>query len=272
MQFRSRLSIGLVILLLGVFTSVVYAATITIDGDPSDWPGTSTCTIGTSGCPRVANDLDEASIPNQSDIENVYLTNNSTTLFIRFDTYSNTSYATGVSGTPLALVCLDTDNSTATGATLSQCANMSGVDYAIRINGNNNDPTITFFDCTSGSCGTGSATTLVEFQNTVTELSILLSDIGINSTTCNPQPCTMRMNVFFDNQDTPPDDNVPDSGTVNVQVGGGSPTAITLNNLNSTSPQGALPVVLVLIVGLFAVTTAIVLLVGTSVVIARRKH
>jgi membrane associated rhomboid family serine protease len=50
----------------------------------------------------------------------------------------------------------------------------------------------------------------------------------------------MPMAMYFDNQTTPPDDNVPFSGTFQAQVGDGSPTAVTLQ---SFSAQSSLPIV-----------------------------
>ncbi len=238
-------------LLAAVFIGLVFAATITIDGDPSDWPGTEDCTIGAAGCPRVAGDPDETGvgdIPNQWDIENVYMTNNATTLFWRFDTYSDTNHNISTE----IFICMDTDALTTTGGSISQCdgapsTSMDGVDYVLDIYRGN--PLVDLLSCpdtgtTIADCSVvTTATVSVASSSSTTEVSVLLSDLDINSTTCDPQPCDITASVYFDNGDTPPDDNVPDSGQFTPTVGGGSPTAITLRSV-SARPRYANTVVL----------------------------
>ena len=65
----------------------------------------------------------------------------------------------------------------------------------------------------------------------------------------------MPMNIFFDNGTTDPDDNTPDSGTVNI--GCGFPTAVTLSSVEASSSFAA-PVALVAL-GLVGALGAVVL-------------
>jgi LPXTG-motif cell wall-anchored protein len=53
------------------------------------------------------------------------------------------------------------------------------------------------------------------------------------------------MNIFFDNGTTDPDDNTPDSGTINI--GCGSPTAVTFSSIDA-GPALASPIAVGLVV------------------------
>ncbi len=212
---------------------VAVATTITVDGNGSDWPPAA----------QVATDGNEGTIPDDTDISRVLFTNNTTTMFWRFDTYDNTRWTPeGLGSPPYALICMDTDNDTLTGVTISQCNNQSGVDYALRIDGNADGvPTITLQDCTSGSCSAKAGTLAVASATKVTEASVLLSDIGIDGTNCGAG-CSIPSAVYFDNQDIFDDDRVPDTGMFVADIPGF--TAITLTSLTAEADNSSAPLLL----------------------------
>ena len=77
-------------------------------------------------------------------------------------------------------------------------------------------------------------------SDTITEIRVLLSDLGIG-TTCPggpptpSQPCIYRIGLYYDNGVSSSDDSVPDNGTRAAQFGEDSPTAITLASLTARS-------------------------------------
>ncbi len=74
-------------------------------------------------------------------------------------------------------------------------------------------------------------------SDTITEIRILLSDLGITDTcpSGTPQPCIYRIGLYYDNGVSSSDDSVPDNGTRAAQFGNNSPTAITLSSLTARS-------------------------------------
>jgi hypothetical protein len=68
--------------------------------------------------------------------------------------------------------------------------------------------------------------------------------------------------MYFDNQTTPPDDNVPFSGTFQAQVGDGSPTAVTLQNVSASGQSAILP---------FAMGAFGLIIVSTGLIISRKR-
>jgi hypothetical protein len=259
---------------------IALALQITVDGAINDWTFS-----GDPLAAQVATDADEqgppvtSDIPNRWDVSTLYFTNDSANVYFRWDTYANTTYL----GT-FQLLCIDIDPnaSPATGGTIAQCSNQTGIDYIFyRVAGTNNllqcdNTAIQWQDCADV---TGTSVLAFGFSGTHTEVSIRLADIGYttlplgtgncpNSST--GQPCPMHIALYFDNGGTPPDDNVPDAGDLTVQVGcaaGGtpcSPTAITLNSLQAQPTTS--PVVLVALVGVSALA-----LIGVVFVARRRK-
>jgi hypothetical protein len=257
---RQNLCFLLVILLLGILTSVVYAANITVDGDPSDWPGNPGCTILDPGCSQLANDPDESastSMPAGTDVRTVWGTNSTTHLFARFDTEATT---VNFSGGEFVRLCLDI---VAQGPGQTDVGGCSGfnTDRLLWVTDFGSGPEVRAYNCNAVNCNSpfaaSTGTGTFSQSGVVNELSIVFSALGLSST---DDGSTMNMVVYFDNNGLPQDDNIPDSGTLPWPIGSGSPTAITLNNLNTTSSQAALPIALALIFGLFIVTTLFVVL------------
>lgn len=151
---------------LFLFAGVVYAATITVDGDGSDWPAGAFLTT----------DPDEDFSPYESemsDVSDVYFTNSATDLFWRFDTYSDTIWTDSY-----VHICMDTDNDTGTGTTASfRCGFQSGVDYYIQITGTTFAGQLS--DCTGGSCSPLPGAT-VEFATSgnVSEIGVGVDDVN----------------------------------------------------------------------------------------------
>jgi hypothetical protein len=73
-------------------------ASVTTDGDPTDWPGNPACEVGGYGCSLVSADPAESmntSMPAANDIVSLWMANSDDTLFVRFDTFANTDYTAG---------------------------------------------------------------------------------------------------------------------------------------------------------------------------------
>jgi hypothetical protein len=264
-----------------VVAGVVLALTITVDGDILDW----TPSGGGPNDALVHSDAHEADIPDLWNISDLFFTNNSSTIFFRWDTFDNTDYL----GT-FQLLCIDIDPnaSPVTGGSIAQCNGqagvpMTGVDYIVRIvdGGPNNGGSMQLRRCATGvllwqSCTIVSGSVLqFAFATSHSELSVRLQDIGYVSpfTGCpngqGSQPCTTHIGLYFDNGATPPDDNVPDTGDIVVLIGCGgpgncSPTAITLNSLQAQPTTS--PIVPVALVGVSALA-----LIGVVFVARRRK-
>jgi len=113
--------VGLSILLCAVFVS---AATITIDGDMSDWTPAMQVDVAPGDVEEVG-DMDIVEI----DIKDVYMTNDADNLYIRVDINEDGVFGDldAVSGKPQ--IFLDTDMDAATGLTWDWWA--TGVDYWI---------------------------------------------------------------------------------------------------------------------------------------------
>jgi hypothetical protein len=159
------------------------------------------------------------------------------------ETYANTTWDRVFGGDPYIIICLDTDNSTATGSSFDNCdgqvgVSMDGIDRYIQVSGG---PTLSIVIVDSAYSPIPGAVTSVATAGSITELSINNAALGLSAATCVG---SFRGALYFDNQTTDPDDNVPDSGALIMNCG--SPTAITLDSLQAqptTSP--ILPVALI---------------------------
>ena len=239
-----RVSMFLALFLALAMVSVVFATVITVDGDPSDWPGANDCTIMADGCPRVANDPYDVEYQSTNypewDVENVYVTNDTSNLYWRMDTYSDTQ----LSGSAFVYICMDTDQDTSTGGEVSQCdgtpaTNMLGVDYVLELRQSGPTHTAYLYQCSNGDtsfadCSYSSAGAAAVMTNTV-EASVSLSDIGVDTNRA------ISIGTYFDNADNPTDDNIPDAGQIAVLIGEGSPTAITLSAIDAGPALAGLP-------------------------------
>ncbi len=249
-SFRA-LSLAVAFLLALGSAVTAFAITIVIDGDQD-----AVWTTGSGGqTPGHLTTVDpnESGITDSRDIMDVYWTNDTTNFYLMLQTYATPDLAGFPTATDVYF-CIDTDNNPATGASYANCNGMTGIDRIIQVNATNN-PTV--YDGTFSVVGTGTLGYNPSATTPVIEVSVPLSTMGFTTATCTQ---TMPMAIFFDNGTTEPDDNTPDSGTVNV--GCGSPTAITLSSLDAQSGAASLPLVLA--------ATAFVLVAGAGLTLRKR--
>jgi hypothetical protein len=258
---------GLILPLLIV--SVASAITIQVDGNREPaWDGT----------PAQALDPNEADIDDRYDISEINWTNNSLgsapwgNLYLLVTTYANLD----VNYPPISpqiIICIDTDNSTVTGATITgYCNNMSGVDRKVTVN------LVALSVLIQSWTGTTWATVAqpaggmraVAWQDTnpadgiadlpYIEMGFDLQSLGIiNTATCLS---AMPTSVYYDNGMSNPEDQVPNGGTFNL--GCGPTTAVTLNSLHAQPTTS--PILPVALVGVSAVA-----LIGIVFLIRRKK-
>lgn len=264
MTSRKRvLVVGFWFLLIFVFALPVLAVTIAVDGDPSDWSGIS----------AEATDLNEPGVPDGNDLSGFYITHDAINLFFRLETQTAVDY----SGSQSVYICMDTDNNSATGGAFSQCdgnesTSMSGVDYLIF-----GSPFFGPFSYQLRQCGAGATQwfqctqvsgAVVEnaWSSQTTEISLRFADLSFDPSTCTTSsPCPIPLASYFDNGDTAPDDNVPDSGQVVSEVncdGICAPSAISLGAFATDRSDPVVP---------FSVVTALLFtIVGTGIAVYRR--
>jgi len=211
-----------------VLVPAAYALTITVDGAISDWGATA----------PVATDLNESGIPDTWDISAVYQTSDSTFLYWRTDTFGNPTNWNPGYPYPYMFICMNTDNNVGTGATISQCAGMTGVDHILRLDGDGTStPTTTLLGCAPGCSPVGAAVTNAAFANQYTEARVNLAAMNITPGGCSGTR-TIVAAVYFDNSDTPPDDNIPDTGTFSFNLP--CPTAVGLAQVSARASSSNL--------------------------------
>jgi len=292
MKRRLSLVAALSVAALLLVTGVVMATLITVDGNPTDWPGNPDCTIGAVGCSAVITDALDVTyagdpVEPEYDLNHLWITNDPTYLYLRIDTYpaiTSTWLQQGVS-VPTMNFCFDTDSNPATGsvAPISNCnlgSTMPGVDRVITFvdDGSGNPSAFRFRDCTGAWPCTVNGTKLshvtVAYQNqgasteSATEFRVPLADMGFTGA----HVYTTTVAVYYDNGASPTEDSVPDAPpypTVLIScdqtVGPCSPTAITLNSLEAkTDTQNNTTAVLIL--------AGAVLTLGVAVVAIRRRR
>lgn len=229
-------------LLIGLsMVTVVSAITITVDGVREGvWAGSGGQT------PGIQSDANEGGITDGYDVEEVLWTNDQTNFYFLMQTYANTIWT----GTPrpTLVICIDTDDNTATGGTYANCNNMTGIDRSIVVDrGAGTTLNVDVLDSdpnTGNSIGAGIGAR-TNPSGVVNEVSVSLADLGLNSAAACSGP--MPAVIYFDNGVVDPDDNTPDTGTFNLTCG--APTAVTLANANAQSQTGYF--VVLALVGVF---------------------
>ncbi|HNB55079.1 MAG TPA: hypothetical protein PK530_24225, partial [Anaerolineales bacterium] len=216
-QFQLLKRASLLSLLLGVLVvGVAYAITIAVDGTrESAWDGGGS-----------ASDPNEGTITNDGvDLERVEWTNDDTNFYILFNTYANTNWNPAGPNDPYIILCIDNDNNDSTGTSIipTNCPG-AGYDRYVQIYGG----TSLFVEVYQDDYATLiSATTSVSYGGVdITELSIDNASLGLSNSNCGTMPTT----VYMDGRTAAPDDNVADSG--DIQLNCGAPTAITLDSLS----------------------------------------
>jgi len=223
-----RLGALVALLLSGVLllASPVFARTITVDGNPADWVGSSILPIADANEPLNTVDV--------LDISEVYYTYNPTNLYFRIDSYSSpTGYPIG----GFALICLNTDNNLATGGAIDQCeatGSQNGVDYVIQVFPAAGqqfirqcpNAVVNYFACPP--IGAPAFAT----QNNVSEFGIPLASIGITNVACIGGQYDIITSVYLDNGTGDPDDLVPDTGEFTITLA--CPLPVTLTSFTAT--------------------------------------
>ena len=235
------------IILSLMIVGVAGAITILVDGNRElAWDGSGGQTPGT------VLDVNEGAITDGYDLRRVQWTNDQTNMYFLFETWANTIF-TGFPA-PTIVVCLDTDNDTATGGAYANCNGMTGINRSITISAAG----VSVFSGAPGSTFLGSGTAVT--VGIITEASVPLSLLGYSTGACPPN---VPSAIYFDNGIVDPDDNVPDTpGRVNINCGG--PTAVTLSSLQAQPTTS--PVLPVALVGVSAAA-----LIGVVFLIRRRK-
>ncbi len=225
------IAIVLALLMVGV----AYAITIVVDGNrEAAWNGSG------GQIPGVITDTNEISITDNVDISYTQWTNDQTNFYWLIGVWAPPPLMP-----PLAVIdiCLNKDNSVSTDIPVTNTVQRDRCSYSTGVSGidtvveayilNNGTQVVDVFNVTtfpktfigSGVLGYSQTTT-----TPVVEISVPLSVLGFSNTNC---PATIPMVEYYDGGDTNPDDNLPNSGTVNINCGG--PTAITLSSLSAKS-------------------------------------
>lgn len=199
------------------------AVTIVVDGAVADWGSIS----------PVATDTNEPLISAGWNIDKVYWTADLSFLYWRVDTFGNPTGWFPPAGEPFMWFCMDTDNNASTGVTIDQCDDMAGVDYYFVIQAFDGSLLTSLKDCTSGTlpCANKSKVASAATANQYTEAKVNLGSLGITEASCTTGTRTINGAVYFDNANTDPDDNVPDSGTFSFNLD--CPTSVQLASFNA---------------------------------------
>ncbi len=254
-RFVFYLAVALIIALLSAVA--VSAITITVDGSrESAWDGGGSFSDGNEG--NINDNVDIATFQWTNDTSNFY-------------------FLVAVQGPPPLMpddapidVCLDTDNNLSTNIPASntiqrnRCSyntGVSGIDTVVRATNSYGMLHLRVFDVTQDRVvlkGTGTLGYNQYASNPVIEMGVPLNLLGYGSGVC---PSTIPLVVYYDGGDTNPDDNLPDSGSIDINCD--PPTAVTVSSFKTASGPGEniLPV-LGLVAGL--------LVAGAVVVIYRR--
>ncbi|GEM_PF-4806672 len=227
-QVRILSSMLLAFALFCLALGVAYAYVITVDGSGGDWLAAS----------KITTDDDESGISDTWDFKDIYFTTDNTYMYWRFDSYTNTIWSSVGLNVRYVQICMNTDNNTGTGSTIGNCNNMAGVDRILQVYGpksGNNLNVVLYDDDWNVLSSTNAA---AANQTSVNEARVQLSDLGINSNCSSSYDMPWAM--YWDNQITDPDDNVPNTGTLTVQIN--CPTAVTFSSMTARAAAPEVPV------------------------------
>ncbi len=231
-HLRILVIVGAVAALLMVIFGVAYAKTIVVDGLPNEWVLAE----------RVYEEVPEAGTPPDVEMTNVFFTNDQQNIYWRFDTVAPTGWDSQIG---YLAICMDVQT-LPTEALLGPCY----ADYVLKL-----EPGFGTVELWSAATGepVPSADVTAAAQFTVTEVSIRLSDVGINLANCS-SGCYINAKLVLDSSTVFPTstgggidaalvDRVPDGGSVpdfvqpyitfSARVGAGSPTAVTLAEMTA---------------------------------------
>ncbi|MCI0519932.1 MAG: hypothetical protein L0Z70_06700 [Chloroflexi bacterium] len=204
-----RLALLLACLAALMIAGIAYATNITVDGNAADWPALAALSVETTGAP-----------PAEAAISAVYFTNNTTHLFWRFNTAAATDW------TQIGYMAICMDSEAAANVAFGPCTS----DYTLQLDPTNG--TAILWDNSSGN--QISATIAIASEGSVTEISMLLSNVSITPANC-AAGCTINASIAMDAFNFDEGAGVETSlvqnlggGDIPAAVGQGSPTALTL--------------------------------------------
>lgn len=218
-RFRGAFLISALLALLMV--GGVFAGVITVDGQPSDWDLSMNETF-----PPI--DLEDYpdSVDLSVDIAEYWATNDSTNVYYRIDTWTNTDW----NNIQSFAVCMDVDPAVNSGCGPTWGCD-SDADYALVI-----DPlfaTTKLVDASTCANVPGAAPS-ASSDTFVTEVSIPLAALGLSGSNC--APCYIGTQIIMQYGFTLSDADVfPDTGYYLQMVGEGSPTSLDLVSFSAGS-------------------------------------
>ena len=248
-QLRLALVGGIVMALLVLIFSVAYAKSIVVDGVPNEWVAAEE--VYTKTLPSAYGEVG---------ITSIYVTNDATYVYWRFDTISETDW----SEVGYFALCLNSDNNPATGLGWGPC--LAGTDYFVAL-----DPMFGTAEIWNTLLTTTVPYTVaVATAGHTTELAFEIAALGFTGSTCDLGcviPTAFRMDatqvfVYSDGSLGAPDDFeavAPADFAVTPRLGFGSPSAVSLTEFNArvvnTRPFDwrVIPALGVLIAGLVVV-------------------
>ena len=266
MSRKTAIALAVALVAALILSSVAYAITIVVDGNREAlWNGNGVQTPGT------ASDPNEPNINDNVDIMTFQWTNDQTNMYFLISTWAPPL----MPNLAPVDICLNTDNSASTNIPATNTIQRNRCSYGTGVNGidtvaegfrQNNVLFLNVYNVTTDPPtlkGTGvlgyAPVTNPTAPNPVVEMSVPLSLLGFGPGNC---PATIPTVVYYDGGDTNPDDNLPDTGAININCG--TPTAVTLNSLHAqpTTP----PIVPAALIGVSAVA-----LIGVVLFARRRK-
>ncbi|MCB0213310.1 MAG: hypothetical protein KDJ52_28465 [Anaerolineae bacterium] len=204
-----RKMVLLFIALLFFAVPAAFAYDIVVDGDPSDWFGSSIRFV----------DANEAAILDSVDFESVSSTvsTDQSTLYLKFETYAPTSWLpNGIGGkTPQADkrvdVCLDLDNNASTGATVGQCNAAIGSEVWIQFAGQPSGSPVGYAQYCTGPTTANCVYMPMQYAAAGTTLEIGIDYADMNFA-CTETPSDFLLAAVFDGASVDPDDYLPAQG------------------------------------------------------------
>ncbi len=235
-KFRFPLVFTFVLLVLVTATAV--AATIVVDGTDDPWPG---------GALLSSDGADLNPGREGLDLNTVYFTNDSTTLFWRFDTVNPSVWCSFTGGGCLQQieVALDVDGNTTNGSSACGATGASfSADYVIVVT----DTGGSVLDGHAGCASTGATVTVgyTSSGSTLTEMSVAASAVGLANCGGGNPVCNVNYVIRTINSFGPTAmDYIPGSGQGNVAGFASttvpqSPTAVSLQQVQAHEGTTAL--------------------------------
>lgn len=219
-MFRLLIVLIAITLLVGLPASTSRATTITVDGNPDDWPTAS----------LLATDVAGDSVSSTADFEAIYFTNDSTHMYWRFDTYSSTSWGL-VAG---IRICLDVDNDVANNDYSWGCE--AADTYVVFTPSSGGGRSV----YRSSGPPLGATPLDIATEGRVTEISIRLADLQLPAQCTGGSTCTIPSVLRIYTMRVP--DSVPDTGTMPAQIP--APTTVTMRGMQAVTANRTISMVL----------------------------